>query len=60
MWRNLWNPLKTLVANLKATPYGMTRKSYYDFTTIVLASKMERTISGDVESILSNSSLTNA
>lgn len=60
MRRNLWNPLKTLVAKLKATPYGTTGKSYYDFTTIVLASEMGRTISGDVESILANSGMTDA
>jgi hypothetical protein len=58
MRRNLWNPLKTLVAKLKATPYGTTGKSYYDFTTIVLASEMGRTISGDVEAILANAGLT--
>jgi hypothetical protein len=58
MRKNLWNPLKTLVAKLKATPYGTTGKSYYDFTTIVLASEMGRTISGDVEAILANSGLT--
>ncbi len=60
MRRNLWNPLKALVARLKSTPYGTTGKSYYDFTTIVLASEMGRTISGDVESILANSGLTDA
>ncbi|WP_164017598.1 DUF1501 domain-containing protein [Pyxidicoccus trucidator] len=58
MRKNLWSPLKTLVAKLKATPYGTTGKSYYDFTTIVLASEMGRTISGDVESILANTGLT--
>ncbi|WP_224242232.1 DUF1501 domain-containing protein [Hyalangium gracile] len=58
MRRNLWNPLKTLVAKLKATPYGNTGKSYFDYTTIVLASEMGRTISGDVAAILANSGLT--
>jgi len=33
----LWTPLKALVAKLKATPYAATGKSYWDFTTIVLA-----------------------
>lgn len=58
MRKNLWAPLKTLVAKLKATPYGSTGKSYYDFTTIVLASEMGRTIQGDVEAILANAALT--
>ncbi|MDY7226812.1 hypothetical protein [Hyalangium rubrum] len=58
MRKNLWSPLKTLVAKLKATQYGDTGKSYYDFTTIVLASEMGRTISGDVEGILASSGLT--
>jgi hypothetical protein len=50
---NLWAPLKTLVAKLKGTPYpGMTGKSYWDFTTIVLCSEMGRSIYGDVASIL--------
>ena len=60
MRRNLWSPLKTLVAKLKATPYGNTGKSYYDFTTIVLASEMGRTIEGNVEAILTNAALTDA
>jgi hypothetical protein len=58
MRRNLWAPLKTLVAKLKATQYGTTGTSYFDHTTIVLASEMGRTISGDVEGILANSGLT--
>ncbi|QSQ22440.1 DUF1501 domain-containing protein [Pyxidicoccus parkwayensis] len=58
MKKNLWAPLKTLVSKLKSTPYGTTGKSYYDFTTIVLASEMGRTISGDVESILANTART--
>jgi hypothetical protein len=58
MRKNLWNPLKTLVAKLKATQYGTTGKSYFDFTTLVLASEMGRTISGDVAAILANSGLT--
>ncbi|MDY7227817.1 hypothetical protein [Hyalangium rubrum] len=55
--KHLWSPLKTLVAKLKATPYGDTGKSYYDFTTIVLASEMGRTITGDVQGILTNAGL---
>jgi hypothetical protein len=58
MRRNLWSPLKALVARLKATQYGTSGKSFFDFTTIVLASEMGRTISGDVEAILANSGLT--
>jgi uncharacterized protein (DUF1501 family) len=46
MDKNLWSPLKALVAKLKATPYGATGKSYWDFTTIVLASEMGRSLSG--------------
>ncbi|GEN06815.1 Protein of unknown function [Myxococcus fulvus] len=60
MRRNLWNPLKALVAKLKATPYGTTGKSYYDFTTIVLASEMGRTIQGDVEGIIAKAGVTDA
>jgi hypothetical protein len=60
MRQHLWTPLKVLVSKLKSTQYGTTGKSYYDFTTIVLASEMGRTISGDVEAILANSGLTDA
>ncbi|XXF77500.1 DUF1501 domain-containing protein [Myxococcaceae bacterium GXIMD 01537] len=60
MRKNVWAPLKTLVAKLKATPYGSTGKSYYDYTTIVLASEMGRTIMGEVEAILANAALTDA
>jgi len=58
MRRNLWNPLKALVARLKSTEYGTSGRSYFDHTTIVLASEMGRTISGDVEGILANAGLT--
>ncbi|WP_157232228.1 DUF1501 domain-containing protein [Hyalangium minutum] len=58
MRRNLWNPLKALVTRLKNTQYGTSGKSYFDYTTIVLASEMGRTISGDVEAILANAGLT--
>jgi hypothetical protein len=53
--RDLWAPLKALVRKLKATPYGSTGKTYWDLTTIVLASEMGRTIQGDVASILASS-----
>jgi hypothetical protein len=43
---NLWAPLAALVARLKNTQYGATGKSYFDFTTIVLASEMGRSMSG--------------
>ncbi len=51
MDQNLWNPLKTLVARLKNTQYGVTGKSYYDMTTIVLASEMGRSVSGGDEDV---------
>ena len=54
MKSNLWTPLKALVARLKATPYGTAGKTYWDLTTIVLASEMGRTIQGDVSSILAS------
>ena len=46
MDKNLWTPLKALAAKLKTTPYAATGKSYWDFTTIVLASEMGRSVSG--------------
>jgi hypothetical protein len=52
MKTNLWTPLKALVTRLKNTPYGTAGKTYWDLTTIVLASEMGRTIQGDVSSIL--------
>lgn len=55
MRRDLWSPLKALVARLKNTQYGTSGKSYWDLTTIVLGSEMGRTIQGDVGSILSGS-----
>jgi hypothetical protein len=58
--RDLWGPLKALVARLKATPYGDTGRSYYDFTTIVLASEMGRTVQGNVEDILDNPAISDA
>lgn len=54
MAANLWSPLKTLVAKLKATPYGTSGKSYWDYTTIMLASEMGRSMFGDVRGVLSN------
>jgi Protein of unknown function (DUF1501) len=52
MNRNLWTPLKALATRLKNTPYGASGKSYWDLTTIVLASEMGRTAQGDVTDIL--------
>jgi len=46
MDQNLWTPLKALVAKLKATPYAATGKSYWDYTTVVLASEMGRSLGG--------------
>lgn len=43
---NLWNPLKALVARLKSTQYQSSGKSYFDYTTIVLASEMGRSLGG--------------
>jgi hypothetical protein len=55
MKQNLWAPLTTFVAKLKNTQVGTTGKSYFDCTTIVLASEMGRTIQGDVSAILTGS-----
>jgi len=49
---NLWSPLKALVRKLKTTQLGITGKTYWDHTTIVLASEMGRTIQGDVATLL--------
>ncbi len=46
MDKNLWTPLKALVARLKSTQFGATGKSFFDSTTIVLASEMGRSVSG--------------
>jgi hypothetical protein len=54
MKSNLWTPLQALVARLKSTPSTVTGKSLWDLTTIVLASEMGRTISGDVQAILTD------
>jgi hypothetical protein len=52
MKQDLWTPLKAFVKKLKSTPYGTGGKTYWDLTTIVLASEMGRTIQGDVGAIL--------
>jgi hypothetical protein len=54
MRANLWTPLKAFVSRLKSTASSVTGKSLWDLTTIVLASEMGRTISGDVASILAD------
>jgi uncharacterized protein (DUF1501 family) len=46
MDRDLWAPLNALVARLKSTPYGTGGQSYFDLTTIVLASEMGRSMGG--------------
>ncbi len=46
MDENLWTPLKALVARLKNTQYQTSGKSFFDYTTIVLASEMGRSMSG--------------
>jgi hypothetical protein len=43
---NLWKPLAALVNRLKNTQYKSSGKSYWDYTTIVLASEMGRSMSG--------------
>lgn len=54
MKEDLWEPLAAFVARLKATPCpGLPTASLWDRTTIVLASEMGRTISGDVGTVLS-------
>jgi hypothetical protein len=50
----LWGPLKVLVKKLKETQYKASGKSYWDYTTIALASEMGRFCYGDVEKILSD------
>lgn len=52
---DLWTPLKVFVNKLKTTQFGTSGKSYWDLTTIVIASEMGRTIQGDVASILASS-----
>jgi hypothetical protein len=46
MDKNLWTPLKALVKRLKNTQYQTTGKSYYEMSTIVLASEMGRSLGG--------------
>ncbi len=60
MRAELWTPLKTFVRKLKETEYGGTGNSFYDYTTIVLASEFGRTVGGSIESILGNSDLVEA
>lgn len=48
---NLWTPLKAFVSKLKGTPYGGTGKSYFDHTTIVIASEMGRSMNGGDEDV---------
>lgn len=55
MKTDLWTPLKVFVNKLKTTQFGTSGKSYWDLTTIVLASEMGRTIQGDVAMILGGS-----
>jgi len=47
MDQNLWKPLQAFVRRLKNTQYAATGKSYWDFTTIVLASEMGRSLGSD-------------
>ena len=57
MRQELWTPLKTFVRKLKETEYGDSGKSFYDYTTIVLASEFGRTVSGNIGSILEKTDL---
>jgi len=53
----IWDPLSTLVAQLKATEMpGVPGTSLWDRTNIVLCSEMSRTIQGDVGDILGDGS----
>ncbi len=54
MKQELWDPLKVLVKKLKETEYKGSGKSYWDYSTIVLASEMGRYCYGDVEKILTD------
>ncbi|MCU0655026.1 MAG: DUF1501 domain-containing protein [Polyangiaceae bacterium] len=54
MKSELWDPLKALVKKMKETPYKATGKSYWDYSTIVLASEMGRYCYGDVDKILAD------
>lgn len=55
MKTELWDPLKALVQKMKGTEYKASGKSYWDHSTIVLASEMGRFCYGDVEEILKDS-----
>lgn len=52
MKQDLWDPLHTMVRQLKRTPCGEGGQSLFDCTTIVLTSEFGRTIHGDVDSIV--------
>lgn len=54
MAQHLWSPLKAFVNRLKTTQYKDSGKSYWDYSTIVLASEMGRYCYGDVEKIISD------
>ena len=52
MRSDLWSPLLAFVARLKSTQHPVTGKSYWDHTTIVLASEMGRMMGAEATSIL--------
>src|SRR5262249_15816536 len=52
MKNDLWSPLTAFVSRLKSTQHPVTGKSYWDHTTIVLASEMGRMMGADAGSIL--------
>ncbi len=54
MRKDLWAPLLTFVARLKSTQHPVTGRSYWDHTTIVLASEMGRMMGADAASILAS------
>jgi hypothetical protein len=55
--RDLWDPLKALVNRLKNTEIpSVPGTSYWDYTTIAIASEMGRSLGGNVDEILTNSS----
>jgi hypothetical protein len=54
----IWNPLTRFVARLKSTEMpGAPGVSMFDRTTIVLCSEMGRAISGNVDAVVANNSL---
>ena len=51
MHEDLWDPLRSFVRRLKATPLDDSGESLYDRTTIVVTSEFGRTIHGNVDEL---------